>query len=113
MAVLAKVLIDFGSMKVEWKYDREKKEYMRYEMGFAKRRVRRRDCGKNVACKSLPWKFWMRLAERRLNHWFSQAMVLTYGLALRQVAKKTRPAARVFGPDTKEVVFDPGALGLK
>lgn len=106
------LLIDFGPMKVEWKYSWEKKAYERYEDGI----LQKDESGavitaKNVALQITSIEILDEVGRRQIKTIGSgKAVVLTYGLAIEGVWQKKDAGSRTrfFGPDTKEVVFDPG-----
>lgn len=111
------LLIDFGPMKVEWKYNWEKKAYERYEDGV----LQKDESGavitvKNAALQITSIEILDEVGRRRIKTIGSgKAVVLTYGLAIEGVWQKKDAGSRTrfFGPDTKEIAFDPGATWIE
>lgn len=111
------LLIDFGPMKVEWKYNWEKNAYEKYEDGV----LQKDESGaviavKNVALQITSIEILDEVGRRQIKTIGSgKAIVLTYGLAIEGVWQKKDAASRTrfFGPDTKEVVFDPGITWIE
>ncbi len=111
------LLIDFGPMKVEWKYSWEKQVYEKYEDGI----LQKDESGavisaKNVALQIAVIEILDEVGRRKIKTIGSgKAVVLTFGLAIEGVWQKKDAGSRTrfFGPDTKEVVFDPGATWIE
>lgn len=111
------LLVDFGPMKMEWKYNWEKKAYERYEDGV----LQKDESGaviavKNVALQITSIEILDEVGRRQIKTIGSgKAVVLTYGLAIEGVWQKkdAESRTRFFGPDTKEVVFDPGITWIE
>lgn len=111
------LMIDFGPMKVEWKYNWEKKVYEKYEDGV----LQKDESGaviaaKNVALQITSIEILDEVGRRQIKTIGSgKAVVLTYGLAIEGVWQKKDAVgrARFFGPDTKEIVFDPGTTWIE
>ncbi|MBI5023250.1 MAG: DUF3048 domain-containing protein [Candidatus Magasanikbacteria bacterium] len=109
--------IDFGQMKVEWKYNWEKKVYEKYEYGV----LQKDESGAVIAAKNMALQITTieildEVGRRQIKTTGSgKAVVLTYGLAIEGVWQKKDASSRTrfFGPDTKEVVFDPGATWIE
>lgn len=111
------LMIDFGPMKVEWKYNWEKKVYEKYEDGV----LQKDESGaviaaKNVALQITAIEILDEVGRRQIKTIGSgKTVVLTYGLVIEGVWQKKDAGSRTrfFGPDTKEVVFDPGATWIE
>ena len=111
------LFIDFGPMKVEWKYNWEKKVYEKYEDDV----LQKDESGaviaaKNVALQITSIEILDEVGRRQIKTIGSgKAVVLTYGLAIDGMWQKKDADSRTrfFGPDTKEVVFDPGTTWIE
>ena len=111
------LLIDFGPMKVEWKYNWKKNMYEKYEDGMSQKDESGEIISaKNVALQITAIEILDEIGRRQIKTIGSgKAVVLTYGLAIEGVWQKKDADSRTrfFGPDTKEVVFDPGATWIE
>ncbi len=109
--------IDFGQVKVEWKYNSTGNVYERWEDG----KIQKDEAGeiiaaKNVVAQTTSIRILDEVGRRQIKTVGNGlAMIYRDGLVIQGTWQKKSLAdrTRFFGPDTKEIVFNPGAKWIE